>query len=474
VTLDPGAPPATAVAIRGGRVLAVGSAADMRRVAGRTAQRIECAGATVLPGLVDAHLHLFALAMRQAHLDCSALRRVDDVLAAVRARAAWTHDGAWVRGEGLDESLLGRLPTAAELDAASPRAPVRLRHRSRHASVLSGRGLARLGPRAGVERRAGRATGLVHGEERAVSRIVGRLPARVLSDGLVSTARDLVALGLTTVGDASPRPWRDLAPLRAAVDAGRLPVRVYAMRPPDARAWRGRGRLRPGPAKVMVEEEPSGLRPSPATLARRIARGAAGGAVAVHCVGVSTLVATLDAFAALPRGVRARHRHRLEHLAECPPPLVDRIRALGLTVVTNPAFVRERGDVYRRETHRDAWGWLYRARSLVAAGVPLGAGSDAPIGPLSPWVGMAAARTRRTRSGAVLGPAERLSAAAALALFTCGAADALGAATGGRVRPGGPADLVVVEPDPLRAPPDEVAAARVRLTAIGGKIVWQA
>jgi predicted amidohydrolase YtcJ len=130
--------------------------------------------------------------------------------------------------------------------------------------------------------------------------------------------------------------------------------------------------------------------------------------------------------------------------------------------------------VYRTETHRAAWGWLYRARTLAAAGIPLAAGSDAPIGPASPWVGLAAARSRRTASGAVLGPAERLGPAAALALFTRGAADALGARTLGRLRPGGPADLVVVEPDPLRATPGEVRDARVRLTMIGGEVVWQA
>jgi predicted amidohydrolase YtcJ len=238
---------------------------------------------------------------------------------------------------------------------------------------------------------------------------------------------------VTTVADATPRSWRDLAPLRAAVDAGRVRS-AFAMcgRRTRARGPDADGSIR-GP-RSDGREGPAGLRPTPATLARRIARGAAHGAVAVHCVGAATLVAALDAFAALPRGVRSCRRHRLEHLAECPPPLVDRIRALGLTVVTNPAFVRERGDVYRSETHRDAWGWLYRARSLLAAGVPLGAGSDAPVGPLSPWIGMVAARTRRTPSGAVLGPGERLSAAAALALFTRGAADALGAATAGRLR----------------------------------------
>src|SRR4029077_6187385 len=132
-----------------------------------------------------------------------------------------------------------------------------------------------------------------------------------------------------------------------------------------------------------------GPRPRPAVLARQVAAAAAAGAqVAVHCVGAGSLIAALAACAALPRGHRVGRRHRLEHVAECPPPLVRRIAALGLTVVTNPAFVRVRGDVYRAETDPAAWSWLYRARSLVAAGVPLAAGSDAPIGPLSPWVAL--------------------------------------------------------------------------------------
>src|SRR5262249_36322631 len=158
---DPGTPPATAVAVRDGRVLAIGARTEVRRAAGPSAHRIDCDGAALLPGLVDAHLHLFALATRQAHLDCSHFRPVDEVLEAVRTGAARIAGDDWIRGEGLDETLLGRLPTAAELDVASPRAPVRLRHRSRHASVLSGRGLARLGARSGIERRDGRPTGLV-------------------------------------------------------------------------------------------------------------------------------------------------------------------------------------------------------------------------------------------------------------------------------------------------------------------------
>ncbi len=474
LTLDPVAPRAGAVAVRDGRVLALGSRADVRRVAGGGARRIDCGGATLLPGLIDPHLHLLALATRDVHLDCGRFRRIDELLAAVRERARATPRGAWVRGEGLDEAGLGRLPSAAELDAASPHAPVRLRHRSRHASVLSGRGLAVLGPRPGVERRDGRATGLVYGEEPAVGRAVGPLPAGVVTAGLAAAAAELTALGVTAVADATPRSWRALAPVRDGVDAGRIRLRVFAMRAAGARSWPRATRLRAGPVKVMVDEGPGGLRPTPAALARRIALASAGGAVAVHCLGAATLVAALDAFAALPRRRRTRAPHRLEHVAECPPPLVSRIAALGLTVVTNPAFVHTRGDLYRSETHPEAWGWLYRARSLAAAGVALAAGSDAPIGPASPWVGLAAARSRRTASGALLGARERLGALAALALFTRGAADALGARDLGRLRTGGPADLVVVEPDPLRAPPDELHTARVRLTMIGGEVVWHA
>ena len=192
----------------------------------------------------------------------------------------------------------------------------------------------------------------------------------------------------------------------------------------------------------------------------------------MHCVGAATLVAALAAFAALPRRLRAGRRHRLEHVAECPPPLVAGIAALELVVVTNPAFVHWRGDAYIAETGARARAWLYRARTLASAGIPLAGASDAPVVPPSPWVGIAAARVRRTVAGATLGAAERLGARAALRLFTTGAAFALGADGLGTLAPGGPADLVVVEPDPLRAPPDEVADARVCLTLVAGERVW--
>ncbi|HEV7731766.1 MAG TPA: amidohydrolase family protein [Candidatus Binatia bacterium] len=459
--LDGGRPRAAALAVADGRVLAIGDVRSVRRAAGPRAERIDCGGATVLPGLIDAHLHLLALAARRAHVDLSACTSVDAVLAAVRAT---TTDG-WVRGEGLDESRLGRLPTRAELDRVAGGRPMRLRHRSRHASVLNTAALERLGGLPDVD-------GLVHGRETAVSRGVGPVSEAVLAAGLADVAVELARQGLTTVADATPRRAGGLAPLRRAIADGTFRLRVHAMRVSAGRPWPAHPRLQAGPVKILVEEGPGGMRPGPAALARRIdAAAASGAAVAVHCVGSATLVAALAAFAALP-AARRRQRHRLEHLAECPPPLVARIARLGLTVVTNPSFVHVRGDVYRQETSRDAWPWLYRARSLMDAGIVVAAGSDAPIAPLSPWLGIATARRRRTASGAILGPAERLDAEGTLALYTRNAAHALGDDTLGRLVPGGPADLIVVEPDPLCASAAEVAATVVRCTMVDGEMVW--
>jgi predicted amidohydrolase YtcJ len=462
--------------LAGSRVLAVGERRAVVRAAGRGAVAIDCSGATVLPGLIDPHLHLVGLAARDAHLDCSVFADLEELLAAVAARAAASPPGAWVRGEGLDDTRLGRLPTAAELDRVAPLNPVRLRHRSRHASVLSSDALARLPPALdGVDRSAGRATGLVAGGEALVGSIVGRLPPDELERGLVRASEELARFGITTVADATPRRAAELGPLRRVIERGTFAQRVFAMRPWNAPAWRGRGRLRPGPVKIMVEETPRGLVPEPRELARRIRRAAASGAqVAVHSIGAATLVAALDAFAALPAAHRRGRRHRLEHLAECPPPLVARIAALDLTVVSNPAFVYWRGDVYRRETEGAARAWLYRAQSLVAAGIPLAAASDAPVVSANPWIGMAAARTRRTRDGRVLGPRERVDATRALAMTTRDAAWSLHADGLGVLAPGAPADLVVVGFDPSRASPVALRDARVELTMIAGRIAWRA
>jgi predicted amidohydrolase YtcJ len=312
------------------------------------------------------------------------------------------------------------------------------------------------------------------GRERLLGRAQGQPPTAVLGDGLVRVSRALVRRGVTAVGDATPRSGRAWRPLREQMATGRFLPRVSGMRPVGGRPWAAGDRLWPGPVKILVEEEGTTLRPRPSTLARVVARAAAeGDRVAVHCVGAATLVATLAAFEGLPRRLRPRWRHRLEHVAECPPPLVQRVAALGLVVVTNPVFVAERGDVYRRETDAEAQAWLYRAGSFTRAGVRVAAASDAPVATCDPWAGLAAARTRRTRAGVRLGWQERVGARAALDFVTTNAALAMGAPMLGRLRVGGPADLLVVDRDPLTTRATEVGATEVLLTMVAGEVAWR-
>src|SRR5262249_52178348 len=138
-----------------------------------------------------------------------------------------------------------------------------------------------------------------------------------------------------------------------------------------------------------------------------------GRAVAVHCVTAGEFALTLAAFEI----AGARPGDRIEHGGLIPAEAIPVLKALGLTVVTQPAFVFERGDRYLAEVEPAEQGDLYRCASLLAAGVPVAGSSDAPYAAPDPWAGMAAAIARRTRGGRPIGPSEGVAPDAALALW---------------------------------------------------------
>ena len=185
--------------------------------------------------------------------------------------------------------------------------------------------------------------------------------------------------------------------------------------------------------------------------------------MAVHCVTRVALVLALVAWDA----AGARPGDRVEHGAVVPPDLRDGVSRLGLTVVTQPHFVAERGDQYLADVEPDDLPFLYPCRSLLDAGIPVGAGSDSPYGDADPWRSIAAAVARRTPSGAVVGPGERVDPAQALALW-------LGppGRPGGpprRVREGARADLCLLRV-PLEAALAHPDPSAVAATLIAGRL----
>jgi predicted amidohydrolase YtcJ len=398
---------------------------------------LDCGGAAVLPGLTDHHLHLHAMAAARMSVRCGPPAVTGRAGLAAALHAAVPDEHGWIRGVGYVESVAGDLD-AADLDALRADCPVRIQHRSGALWMLNTAALAAIGwdgaGHPGIEQdAAGRPTGRLW---RADDWLRGRLPRRSLPD-LTPVGSELLRYGITAVTDATP----DLTPaavtaISDAMRAGQLPPRVHLLGVPLGTALRGAPGLTVGPYKMVLAD--SGL-PGYADLTEQIATAhGTGRPVAVHCVTREALVLLI----AVLREVGTLPGDRIEHAALVPPELIKELADRGLSVVTQPGFLADRGDDFLRDLppadHED----LYRCASLLWSGVPLALSSDAPYGPLSPWSVMAAATTRRTASGQTAGSAERLTLTEALDAYlsppeTPGGPPAV-------IRPGIPACLIVL------------------------------
>jgi predicted amidohydrolase YtcJ len=462
------------VRIAGGVVAEIGSGL----APGDGEDVIDARGGALLPGLCDHHLHLYAMAAAAASVPCGPPAVTGSAALAAAFAAAPVGEDGWVRGVGYTEDVAGLLD-AAGLDRLHWDRPVRVQHRSGALWIVNTAGAHALrldaAEHPGIERDGrGRPTGRLW---RADGWLRARLPRSSPPD-LAATGARLARLGITHVTDATPDlDAAAVDAISAAMSSDALPQHVQLLGAPLS--WAPTTGPRPpttgpptpttgprapttGPFKIILADS---MLPDIETLAERIrAAHAAGRAVAVHCVTREALVLLLAAF----DDADARPGDRVEHAALVPAELIPRLRSLGLTVVTQPGFLTQRGDDYLRDVPTAEHGDLYRARSLLDGGVGYGLSSDAPYGSIDPWTIISAAVDRTSPSGLVIGPAERLTPAQALAGYLS-PPDAPGSAPR-RVAAGFPADLVLLRvplAHALHAPSAEIVAA----TIIDGCIV---
>lgn len=445
------------VRLAAGRVAEIGP-----RLAGRGAE-LHGRGGALIPGLADHHIHLFGLAAQAASTDLAGVRGRIGFEARVAEAIAGRPQGAWVRATGYHESMAGELGRA-ELDALAPRHRLRVQHQTGALWVLNSLALESLGPGElppMVERDArGRPSGRIWRGDAWLRERIGAEPPPLGPVG----AR-LAAFGVTTLTDASVTTEATAAArLADAVRSGELPQRLTlmsggALQAPEDDAFRL------GPVKVLLDDHD--LPPLDDFVAWISRAREEGRAVAVHCVTAAELAVTLAAFDA----AGARAGDRIEHGGVIPKAAIGQIRAKGLAVVTQPGFVRERGDRYAAEVPPEEHPDLYRCATLKAAGVRVAGSSDAPYASADPWVGIAAAIDRKTAGGRLLGAAERVPAAEALALWL-GAPEAPGGPPR-RVAVGARADLCLLKA-PLREALAAPSAEWVRTTLLGGEITYLA
>ena len=377
---------------------------------------VDARGGALIHGLHDHHLHLFATAAARRSVHCGPpqVHNEQELKAALEAGAV--RGGVWLRGVGFHDSVVPHLDRYW-LDAVCPAPALRIQHRSGMMWVLNSRALEALG----IDRGQQLPDGVEHGAD---GELTGRffgldawLRERIESPfpGLQHVSVELARYGVTGVTDAGarngPQEWAAFAGARAR---GELMQRLLVMGDEQlsalsaaASAWQ-----RVGPLKIYLRE--SAL-PGLETLEDRIA-GAhrQQRSVAFHCVTRTELVYALEAL----RSAGARCGDRVEHAAIADDQALGNMAELGVTVVTQPHFIAERGAQYRVDVEPQDHDFLYRGAGFLRHGVPLAAGSDAPYGGLDPWAAMRAALSRGTGEGGHLGRDEALTPEQALNLYT--------------------------------------------------------
>ncbi|MBS0410340.1 MAG: amidohydrolase family protein [Proteobacteria bacterium] len=430
----------------------------------RGEDEVDAQGGALIPGLIDHHIHLLATAAKADSLALEDVSGPDDLAARLAAWVSARPAGRWVRAVGWHERHAGPLDRVV-LDAIAPDHPVRVQDQTGALWILNSRALAQLGDDlpAAVERdAAGRPTGRIWRGDAWLQARLGRAPPPLTPIGAA-----LAAAGVTGLTDASvTTDAASAAVLAGAARAGDLPQALRLMSggllaaPPD-RAFSV------GPLKILFDDRD--LPPLEEVTGKIALARSLGRAVAAHCVTAAELAVMLAAFDQAPGD--ARPGDRIEHGGVIAPEAIGELKRLGLTVVTQPAFVFERGDRYRAEVDPGEQPDLYRCASLLAAGVPVASSSDAPYGSLDPWAAMRAAVRRQTRSGAPIGPGEAVDPGRALQLYLGRFEDPGGPPR--RVALGQAADLCLLK-TPLAGALAELDAGAVAATIVGGRVVHAA
>jgi predicted amidohydrolase YtcJ len=501
VTLNPHRPRARWIVINDERITFIGEQDDLNKNLLSNTKVIDCNGKTIIPGFIDAHLHIRALAESLVTLDLKpskGFRSIVDIKTAVKDLSLKMSAGDWIRGRGYNEFHLTekRHPTRWDLDEVAPDNPVKLTHRSGHAHVLNSPALNLVGiseqtgdPPGGLIDRdinSGKPTGLLYEMGVLLSERIPSLDHRDLLRGVALANQELLSMGITSVQDASHlndherlkeiHSWKEEDLFKPRINLMLNPRGLAQLGTQDLPSCIGENQIRLNGIKLILDETTGQLHPSQEELNNTVLKvHRSGFQVAIHAVEESAVKSACSAIEyAVRRFPRPGHRHRIEHCSVCPPPHLKRLASLGIVVVTQPAFIFYNGDRYLETVPDHQLQHLYPIGSLLKAEIPVAGSSDCPIVPPNPLIGIYSAISRKTETGKIVGEAEKIDPLHALRMYTVHAARAsFEEGLKGSISPAKLADLVVLNEDPTTAPPDEIKDIEVEMTIVNGEVVWE-
>src|SRR5438128_2478944 len=518
--LSTGAPQRGTVALADGRILAIGDDAQIGRYAGPKTQVIQAGGGLVLPGFTDGHTHfvdggfqLASVSLRDAATPREFIRRIKEY-------AKRLQPGEWILGGDWDHTLWpGQpLPRHEWIDSVTPDNPVFLSRLDGHEALANAAAMQAAGitgntptPPGGEilrDARTGEPIGIF--KDQALD-LIGRAipqPSPERRDSALARAlAHAASLGVTATGHMSAS-WEDLASYRRLEKVGRMTLRVALYLPLEhwrevadtvRRSGQGGGDdwVRIGGLKGYADGsagsrtayffEPyadsagySGLmQNTPKDLATWIGSAdSAGLQVAVHAIGDRANAIILDIYDSVTRAHGPRDRRfRVEHAQHLRPQDIPRFGRLGVIPSMQPYHAIDDGRWVERRIGPVRIKTTYAFRTLLDTGAKLAFGSDWTVAPLDPITGVYAAVTRRTLDGKNPGgwvPEQKVTLAEALHAYTVGSAFAtFNEKKWGVLAPGYYADVVVLDRNLFATPPESLSAARVSVTIVGGKIVYE-
>ncbi|HEX9862367.1 MAG TPA: amidohydrolase [Candidatus Bathyarchaeia archaeon] len=511
LTMNPSQPHANAVAIKNGKIIQVGTDEEVSKLIGESTRVIRLRGKTVVPGLIDTHIHVADFGRILTWIDLGDADSVKDMQCCLSKRVGATHKGKWIMGKGWDHNRFPekRLPTRFDLDAVSPDNPAVFYHKSGKICVANSKALELAGvpqqatamPCSGVDRNkeTGESTGILRDDAmNLVWRVIPEPSEEELLDAAGLACRKIAEAGVTTIH------WIVLSPVEVSIiqklhAQDKLNLRVYVIIPAnlldtplssELRCAFTDETLKFGGAVIFADgylaartaalfqpysddhASDTGLlctQEALNKLADRIHK--ANCQLIIHAVGDKAVDAALTAIEATSTEASGKSlRNRIEQAAVLNKESITRIKKQQVLVSVQPNVVASEFSVWSaiERLGVERARWLFPIKTLLKTGICVVGGSDCPMEPLSPLSGIQAAVTRE------FFPEERITVDEALRMYTVNAAYAsFEERLKGSIEAGKLADFTVLSKDPQAVPPNKIGNIAVEMTIVGGRVVYR-
>ncbi|MGR3764504.1 amidohydrolase [Rossellomorea sp. NS-SX7] len=514
VTVDSEFSVSEAVALRGNKILSVGTNEEILALANEQTKIVNLEGRSILPGFIDSHAHLELYGTNRLGVNAKEATNIHELLGKLKEKAKSTPKGEWIRGWGYNQNHFDerRHLTRWDLDQVSTEHPIIVVRTCGHISCVNSKALELAGidsksvdPAGGkYVRDAGEPTGLLLESAHMNMFLFANYSEDEVYRGLSLASEDYLEKGITSVHDAGGYGPGHIRFLQKAVESKLIKQRIYALygslhdspgmveKGLESGIGTGLGDewMKIGAAKVFIDGSSSGptaktrepytsnpddsgiLYLNQEELNESLGKAhLAGWQITAHAIGDEAVDMMIGAIrSALEKKPVSNHRHRIEHSCMTPQDLLSQMKDLNIIPIPNPAFIYEFGDGYIKD-YGERVDVMFPLRSFSDMNIPFAIGSDSPITSVDPLHGIYTAVTRKSKSGNVVGAGQRITVQEAIRAYTWnGAYASFEDHMKGSIEPGKLADLVVLNGSILTCDPERLRELRVELTILDGKI----